>query len=167
MNKHIKKVLVSGCLVLLCMGLSTAALAAETDEVEVQEEETQVVDSQDVLGSTRASDYIDNYSAWLSLGPGGKIYISFDIDAAGTMKLVGAKLIALEMKDAGVWKNIKNYSGTVSNGMYAQNVPTHGGTITYQGTVGNDYRAVVTFYAGDSTGGDNRIITTNAVRAKN
>lgn len=150
MKKCIRLIAVLLCLTALCAGTVVSAAAA---------------DMENEAEPMRASDYIDYYNAWLVTGSGGKIYINYDIDGTGRMGTIGAKLIAMQVKDANVWSNVKNYSGTVANGMYAQNTSSHSGVITYYGTPGRDYRAIVTFYAGDSTGGDTRILTTNAVRA--
>lgn len=43
---------------------------------------------------------------------------------------------------------------------------SHEGSVTYYGTVGNQYRGIVTVYAKDANGEDSRDITTYAVRAK-
>lgn len=115
--------------------------------------------------SPQASAYLSAYSAWAGAGSNGKIYVYYDVDGTGTVARLGAKLIVVQKLDAGVWKNVLTKTGTVTNGMLAQNDYTHGGNITYQGTVGNTYRAVVTIYGGPTSGGDSRIVTTNSVVA--
>lgn len=50
--------------------------------------------------------------------------------------------------------------------MVAYNRSSHEGSVTYYGTVGNQYRGIVTVYAKDANGEDSRDITTYAVRAK-
>lgn len=116
--------------------------------------------------SVQASDYISSYAAWASAGSGGKVYIYYDIDATGDVARLGAKLIVVQVLDAGVWTNVKTVTGTLSNGMLISNDNSHTGGIVYQGTAGKSYRAVVTVYAGPTSGGDSRIVTTNSVTAK-
>lgn len=165
MKKYMKRIAMLLCFSAMCLSMVLPAAAAEAEEATNVEDVAETVAADDGVQPI-ASDYINDYGAWLTTGSGGKIYIEFDITATRKMSLIGAKLIALEVKDAGVWTNLKNYSGSLANGMYAQNKISYGGTTTYYGTVGNQYRAVVTFYAGDSTGGDNRIMITNVVQAK-
>lgn len=113
--------------------------------------------------SPHASVYLSSYSAWTSIDSDNKIYVYYDVDATDTVARIGAKLIVLQVKDAGVWTNVLTKTGTVTNGMLLQNKASHLGAITYQGTEGKTYRAVVTVYAGPASGGDSRIITTNSV----
>lgn len=115
--------------------------------------------------SPQASAYLTDYTAWASAGSSGKIYVYFDVTGTGPVARLGAKLIVVQVKDAGVWKNVLTKTGTVSNGLLSANDASHGGDIVYQGTVGNTYRAVVTIYGGPTSGGDSRIVTTNSVVA--
>ncbi len=50
--------------------------------------------------------------------------------------------------------------------MVAYNRSSHEGSVTYYGTVGNQYRGIVTVYAKDANGEDARNITTSAVIAR-
>ena len=114
--------------------------------------------------SPYASAYLTDYTAWAVRSPSNQVYVYYDVTGAGTVGCLGAKLIVVQMKDAGTWKTVKTYTGTTSNGMLAQNMNSFGGNIVYQGTSGTQYRAVVTIFGGSSTSnGDSRIITTNTV----
>lgn len=116
--------------------------------------------------SIQASDYIMAYAAWVEAGSGGKIYVYYDIDATRTWPRVGAKLMVVQMQDAGTWTPVQTTTGTLSNGLLISNDSSHFGSWVYSGTVGNTYRAVVTVYAGPISGGDSRVITTNSVVAR-
>lgn len=151
MKKPITRVAMLICVLILSVMLMVPVSAADSSEGDI---------------SAQASDYIDAYTAWASAGSSGKVYIYYDIDATGYVARVGAKLIVVQVLDAGVWTNVKTITGTISNGMLASNVTSHTGNIVYQGTAGNSYRAVVTVYAGPTSGGDSRIVTTNSVTAK-
>lgn len=150
MKKQMMRVFTLICTLVLSVGMAVPALAANPAE-----------------GATPyASDYLDSYSAWVSAGSGGSIYIYYDVDATEDVARVGAKLIVVQVLDAGVWTNVKTVTGTLSNGMLISNDNSHTGGIVYHGTAGKSYRAVVTIYAGPTSGGDSRIVTTNSVTAK-
>ena len=114
--------------------------------------------------SPQASAYLAEYTAWAVRSSSNQVYVYYDVTASGTIGCLGAKLIIIEMKDGGDWTAVKTYTGTTSNGMLSLNDNDHGGGIVYQGTSGNQYRAVVTIFGGSSTtNGDSRIVTTNTV----
>lgn len=140
--------LVLSCAVLFSVNTGIAASAAVQPEGDA---------------SIQASYYLDSYTAWTSIGSDSKVYVYYSANATDTVARLGAKLVVVQVKDAGVWKNVLVKSGTVANGMLAQNRTSHGGTVVYQGTAGKTYRAVVTIYGGPASGGDSRIITTNSV----
>ena len=114
--------------------------------------------------SPQASYYLSSYTAWAVRSSSHQVYVYYDVTGCGTIGCLGAKLIVVQMKDAGTWKTVKTYTGTTSNGMLVLNDFEHGGAKVYQGTYGNQYRAVVTIFGGSSTtNGDSRIVTTNTV----
>ena len=49
--------------------------------------------------------------------------------------------------------------------MVAYNRSSHEGSVSYYGTIGKQYRGIVTVYAKDANGEDSRDITTRAVLA--
>lgn len=151
MKKYVTRIATLILIFGLSIGMTVSAHAADSSGGDV---------------SPQASNYISSYSAWANAGSGGAVYIYYDVDATGYVARVGAKLIVVQTLDAGVWKDVKTITGTVSNGMLVSNASSHLGGIVYQGTAGNSYRAVVTVYAGPISGGDSRIVTTNSVTAK-
>ena len=142
MKKRLTQILALSVLVVLC--LSTSTLAAPR----------------------RASLYLDDYyvnSAALS----GRVVIEFDVDATKTVSQVGAGCIVLQEKNSsGKWTNVAYYYPVDYPDMVAYNRSSHEGSVTYYGTVGNQYRGIVTVYAKDANGEDSRDITTYAVRAR-
>ena len=114
--------------------------------------------------SPQASTYLTAYTAWAVRSSSDQVYVYYDVTGAGTVGCLGAKLIVIEMKDGSDWTAVKTYTGTTSNGMLVLNDISHTGAKVYQGTSGNQYRAVVTIFGGSSTtNGDSRIVTTNTV----
>lgn len=150
MKKQMMRVFALICTLVLSVGMEVPALAANPAED----------------AAPYASDYLDSYSAWVSAGSGGAIYIYYDVDATDYVARVGAKLIVVQVLDAGVWTDVKTITGTISNGMLVSNATSHVGGVVHNGTAGKSYRAVVTVYAGPTSGGDSRIVTTNSVTAK-
>lgn len=114
--------------------------------------------------SPYASVYLTDYTAWAVRSSSNQVYVYYDVTGTRTIGCLGAKLIVVQMNDGGTWKTVKTYTGTTSNGMLALNDVSHSGAKVYQGSSGNQYRAVVTIFGGSSTSnGDSRIITTNTV----
>lgn len=137
------------CALCLFVGTTVPAFAANPEDEEL---------------SPQASYYLSSYTAWAVRSSSNEIYVHYDVTACGTIGCVGAKLIVIEMKDGNDWTPVKTYTGTTSNGMLVLNAYDHGGAKVYQGTSGNQYRAVVTIFGGSSTtNGDSRIVTTNTV----
>jgi len=133
----------------MILGASVSGLAASTKEDE---------------SSPYASYYLASYTAWCVRSSSNQVYVYYDVTGARTVGCLGAKLIVVQMKDGTKWTPVKTYTGTVSNGMLTLNDYTHGGAKVYQGSSGNQYRAVVTIFGGSSTtSGDSRIVTTNTV----
>lgn len=115
--------------------------------------------------SIQASDYISVYGANLVPTSGGFIYIYFDISATSRQPLVGVKQIVMQVKNGSNWYPVRTYVGAVANNLLAENTNSHAGRIGYSGTPGKIYQAVVTFYAGGSSGGDSKLFTTPPVQA--
>lgn len=143
MKTQLRHILGLVCTFILCAGLTVPAGAA-----------------------IMASDYLTYYSAYALTESGGKVIIEFEVDGTGRMDLVGSSYIVVQEKSGSTWKGISTYFGSVSNGMLDDSAYSHIGSITYTGTPGKEYRALVTVYAKDSTGDDSRTLTTNIVTAR-
>ena len=119
--------------------------------------------------SARSSWYLDSYRAWLNPKSGGEISITVDVQATGDMDKLGATRIeVLEPKNDGVsWSRHKVYLPPIFPEMLTSgNYFYYDTPVSFTGTPGYKYCAVVTVYAGDSTGGDSRDYTTPIVTAK-
>ena len=119
--------------------------------------------------SARSSWYLDSYRAWLNPKSGGEISITVDVQATDNMDELGATRIGvLESKNNGVsWTEYKVFLASIFPEMLTSGDYLYYDTpVTFTGTPGYKYCAVVTVYAGDSTGGDYREYTTPIVTAK-
>ena len=138
------------CALFVCAGITITAGATSIDDYAVN----------------RASDYLNYYSAYALASSNGTVIIEFEVDGAGRMDLVGSSYVIVQEKSGSNWVGVSTYWGSSSNGMLGENTVSHIGKVTYSGTRGKEYRAIVTVYAENSTGDDSRTIITNSVTAK-
>lgn len=120
--------------------------------------------------SARSSLYLDCYRAWLTPKSGAKINVNIDVQAVGDMDDVGAEEVTIyESSDGGdTWDDVAIYHCALFPELLDHNTYWYYETpISHQGTAGYKYFAVVTVYAGDSTGSDSREYTTTTVTARN
>ena len=116
----------------------------------------------------RSSLYLSCYRAWLTPVSGAKINVNVDVQAVDDMDDVGASVIKIyESDDEGdTWKRARTYYSALEDNMLVQNDYLYYDTaVVHQGTAGYKYFAVVTVYAGDSTGSDTREYQTTTVTA--
>ena len=119
--------------------------------------------------SARSSYYLSAYRAWLSIGDNGAIGVVVDVQATTDMDEVGASRIQLfESQDGGEsWETVKIYLKSIFPQMVDTNTYIYYDIpVTYAGTPGYQYYAIVSMYAGDSTGSDTRHYVTGVVTAR-
>lgn len=135
MTKRLTKIIAIVLMLTLC--LSAPAMAADA----------------------RSSDYIRSVSAGAS-GGSGTITVSFSITAKRSMNTLGASMIEIK-KANGV--TVKTFHAASTSGMTTSSATSFRGSVTYSGTSGEQYYAVVYFIAKDSTGYDTDSVTTAKV----
>lgn len=112
----------------------------------------------------RASEQIISYDATLSRNGSGRLNISFMIQCTAKMDALGTISIVVQRFNGTSWVseytfNIREYSG-----MQTQHQDHYSGIVAYSpGYSGAQYRAMVFFYARNSTGSDTAVKTTNIV----
>ena len=114
-----------------------------------------------------SSEYLDWYRATLTAKSGGDIAITVSVDACGDMDKVGASEIYLYESSTGTsfhCAEIYEYSEYPT--MMGSGWNYHKAPVTYKGTPGYAYYAIVYCYAGDSSGHDEKQYTTSIVYAK-
>ncbi len=118
--------------------------------------------------SEASSRYLNQYGAWLTADGDGVISVCVDVQAVTYMDEVGASVIEVyESADNGVTWNIKR---TYLKSLYPQMVVEddlwyYDVAIEHQGTAGYKYFAIVTAYAADSTGFDEKDYQTASITA--
>ena len=117
----------------------------------------------------RSSLYLSCYRAWLTPVSGAKLNVNVDVQAVDYMDDVGStKIVIYESDDGGSsWENVRTYYSALEDNMLVQDSVIYYDTaVVHQGTSGYKYYAVVTVYAGDSTGSDTRDYVTPTVTAR-
>ena len=120
--------------------------------------------------SARSSWNLDSYRPWLNVDSGGKMRVTVDVQATDYMDTIGTTRIEiLESKNNGTsWTSYRVFLPVVFPEMLESNDFLYFDTpVSFTGTPGYKYCAIVTVYAGDSTGSDSREYTTPMVTAKN
>ena len=144
-----KKLLVALLAVVLVLAMSATALASD-------------------IQPYRASYYLTRYSASITAQADRQMRVYFSVVATGLMDEVGADYITIEKKVNGVW----TYDRTISHEddgyehMMRSNAVTHAAAVYFSGTVGVEFRATFTVYAGDSTGSDTGDVTTSGATCR-
>jgi hypothetical protein len=116
-------------------------------------------------GVLRASPCLSSYDAWATASGGGNVQIDFDVNAVSLADKVGVSQIVVQKKVGSSWTNVHTYSSATTISLLASNLISHCGDVTYAGTSGQQYRAVVTVYAKIGSISDSKTVTTNTVTA--
>lgn len=101
----------------------------------------------------KASNYFAASSTYLWKVNSTTFEAWFDIDAVGIMDEIGASSIAIQRSaDRTNWTTMYTYTKELYPHLTANNTGSHMGYVTYTGSPGYYYRAVVRYYAKNSTG---------------
>jgi len=131
--------------------LSSSAYAAEFTSVDNAGKNEYVIQS---------SYYISSCDALISTGTGGLITVNCGIIGTGIMDTIGVKKMQIQKYQSGSWVTVQTWYDA-----YSYNTMSASIYANYYGTVGSQYRAVITFFAANATGSDSRIMTTRSVTA--
>ena len=116
--------------------------------------------------STRASDYINSYNAYIYPAGWGKIQVYFDVTGVDYMDDIGTLNIKIyESTDQINWTWVKTYSHDTTSGMLGHDKIYHSGHVDYSGTIGRYYKAYVCIWAGKDGDGDTRYMWTQPKKA--
>lgn len=114
----------------------------------------------------RASDYLNNYNAYVYSAGWGNIQVYFNVTGNGYQEAIGALSIDIyESKDneTWTWKTVYNYEN--NSQMLSYNDYFHSGYVEYDGVVGRYYKAYVCIWGGGLEVGDARYFYTSAKKA--
>ena len=117
----------------------------------------------------RSSLYLSCYRAWLTPKNNGTVRVTIDVQAVGDMDDVGAIEVDIyESSDGGsTWALDNVYASAIFPELLLHDTYLYyESPIDHIGRPGNKYFAIVTVYAGDSTGNDSREYQTTTITAK-
>ena len=110
---------------------------------------------------SRASDYLEAYSAYIYPAGWGKVQVWVSVDGTNDMDEIGALEIQLyESKDNANWYWVDTFMHTDYPDMLGYNNYYHDGHVEYNGTIGRYYKAYVCVWAGKDGVGDSRTFWT-------
>lgn len=112
------------------------------------------------VASARGDDRFVSYSATLTSIENGDLCVYFRVVARNTMDTIGVSNINIQWYNGSRWVGEKTYTSTDIPELLKSNSASHSDTVTYTPTHSGSYRAVVTFYAKDSTGVSTKQTTT-------
>ena len=116
------------------------------------------------LASARASNYLKLYGATLVTGDSrGQLELNYNVSAKTIVTSIGVSKIELYTADGDY---VKTIYGSTSNGLMYSSGLSHYDTYTISATAGEEYYAVVTFKAGNSSGSGTGTYTTGIAMAK-
>ena len=108
----------------------------------------------------RASKYLSVYSARLTKTSNGDLSLYFHVTAPATMDHLGASRIARQRYTGSYWRTEYNFTYPETPELQGTGVGIYSGTIVYTPQYSDaSYRAVVTFYASNSSGSDTGVYT--------
>lgn len=111
----------------------------------------------------RASSYLDSYNAYVYLPGDGEVRVYFNVQGTGYMDELGVLFIELyESTDGSSWDCVKTFNHYAISGLLSYDDYYHSGYVSYNGTVGNYYKAYVCVWAGKGGSGDSRYFWTLA-----
>ena len=134
------------CILLVCvMMFSTTAFAAENTD-------------------SRASSFFTASSVYFWRTSGNNYQIWFDVTAVGTMAELGTSKIQVQRSTDEVnWTTVRTYYKEDYPQMIDTNTGRHVDCVSYTATSGYSYRAIVTLYAKNSSGGTGTMRETTAL----
>lgn len=106
-----------------------------------------------IRADTRESSYIAGWGIGIHRISSTTVKVDFSITGKGYMSQIGATKVEFYRSD-GVKVATYHYTDTGYAYLMTTNDYHHSGDIQYTGVVGESYYAIVSFYAGNSTGYD-------------
>lgn len=105
------------------------------------------------LISTHASDYLSGCAITTVPEGGRKIVVDYTVYGTDDMTELGATKVEIQRYDDYLedWVFYKNLAGS-----YTSNDSSHSATVSFYGSLGTEYRAVIHAYAKNSKGSDSR-----------
>lgn len=102
---------------------------------------------------SRASYFFAKHSTYLERISSSKFEVWYEVLATGTMDELGVNTIEVQRSSDGTnWMTMRTYRKAEFPSFICENTVGHTGHVTYYGVSGYYYRALVTYYAKNSSG---------------
>lgn len=112
----------------------------------------------------RASDYFWFTDAWVTPTGHGNFILEFDVSTTDTMQEVGAsRIVIYEQQSNGLYKTVKIFTRYNTPDMIDTNSSCNCCRVSYSGTSGTKYYAVITFYAQNASGSETLNMNTKII----
>jgi len=109
-----------------------------------------------VFTYAEASNYLQSYVSTIKAEGNDKILIGFSVIGTGYMTSIGVKEIEVQKKVGSSWEYDRTLKSSSYPSLLTSNSDFHTEQIRITGVAGTQYRAILTFYAGNSTGSDSK-----------
>lgn len=120
------------------------------------------------FASARASEYFSYTAVYATALDDGEVLIEYDIDPTHRMQECGASIIWIyEGENNSGYEVVRIYRMEDYPDMIQHDTILGDGEVTYPGTPGKDYYALVGVYAKDQYGSETIYFPTNVVTARN
>ena len=120
------------------------------------------------FAAARASEYFSCTAVYATALDDGEVLIEYDIDPTHTMLECGARVIWIyEGQNNSGYEIVRTYRMEDYPDMIQHDTIIGDGEVTYPGTPGKDYYALVGVYAKDQYGSETIYFETNVVTAHN
>ena len=116
--------------------------------------------------SPLGSAYINYYVAYCHDDGNGDLIVEFDISGTGPiMDEIGAVTVDIMEKESASssYSVVHTFVASATDGMLGEDARSWRGGVEYDGTIGYNYKAIVTFWVEKDNAGDSRVYTTDPV----
>ena len=114
------------------------------------------------FAATMADPYISSMSGGIASEGNGKIKITFSVRAKDIMSTLGATSIVIYKSDGSY---VTTLYSTSYPSMLTTNARTYSSSVNYNGVSGQNYYAIITFYASTGGGSSSPTYTTSVCTA--
>lgn len=105
------------------------------------------------VNSSRASYYFGSSCVYLYQISETRFQVWYEVAAVGTMDVLGASVVKVQRSaDGNTWTTLSTFTKDEYTDMVRRDTCLFAGCISYTGTVGYYYRAIITLYAKKGTG---------------
>jgi hypothetical protein len=143
MKRHVIRTISLAVALVLSLIINTSASAAQLKE----------------------NQYLSSYNATIFADGGGYVTVEYAVFATATADELGVTQLIIQRKTGSTWANVRTFTRNTNPALIGTSCPSYMGSITYSGTSGQQYRAVLTMYAKIGSGSSSVTFTTNTVTA--